>query len=264
MWNCGVQMCALNYQTSDRPMQLNHGRFMDNGGCGYVLKPDCMSLENFDPYNTSLLKSVKPVTISLTIISGRHLPKIARGVTSPFVEVEIVGAQYDTQKCRTKTQDVNGLNPVFNMHTEFDVLCPPLAYIRFAVYDEDMFGDPNFVAQAVFPLGSLRLGYRSVPLKNAYNEDLEMSALLIHLDMFMDEDEEVYTNIHDLRSQMQQITTRIGQEASHINNSEESLELSTMKMLDNEFREKQIQLRTLLAKRTAKNRGEKQMKTKSM
>ncbi|XP_046842493.1 1-phosphatidylinositol 4,5-bisphosphate phosphodiesterase gamma-1-like isoform X2 [Xenia sp. Carnegie-2017] len=264
MWNCGVQMCALNYQTSDRPMQLNHGRFMDNGGCGYVLKPDCMSLENFDPYNTSLLKSVKPVTISLTIISGRHLPKIARGVTSPFVEVEIVGAQYDTQKCRTKTQDVNGLNPVFNMHTEFDVLCPPLAYIRFAVYDEDMFGDPNFVAQAVFPLGSLRLGYRSVPLKNAYNEDLEMSALLIHLDMFMDEDEEVYTNIHDLRSQMQQITTRIGQEASHINNSEESLELSTMKMLDNEFREKQIQLRTLLAKRTAKNRGEKQKKTKSM
>ena len=79
----------------------------------------------------------------------------------------------------------NGLNPVYNNTIEFDVICPPMAYIRFAVYDEDMFGDPNFVAQAVFPFESLRLGYRSVPLKNAYNEDLELSSLLVFLDMFM-------------------------------------------------------------------------------
>ena len=52
----------------------------------------------------------------------------------------------------------NGLNPVYNDTIEFDVMCPPLAYIRFAVYNEDMFGDPNFVAQAVFPFESLRLG----------------------------------------------------------------------------------------------------------
>jgi hypothetical protein len=52
----------------------------------------------------------------------------------------------------------NGLNPVYNETIEFDVICPPLAYIRFAVYDEDVFGDPNFVAQAVFPFESLRQG----------------------------------------------------------------------------------------------------------
>lgn len=33
---------ALNYQTPDEPMQLNRGLFGDNGGCGYVLKPDFM------------------------------------------------------------------------------------------------------------------------------------------------------------------------------------------------------------------------------
>jgi phosphatidylinositol phospholipase C gamma-1 len=37
-----------------------------------------------------------------------------------------------------------------------------MAYIRFAVYDEDMFGDPNFIAQAVYPLCSLKEGEISV------------------------------------------------------------------------------------------------------
>jgi hypothetical protein len=33
------QVVALNYQTSDLPMQLNRGRFRDNGNCGYLLRP---------------------------------------------------------------------------------------------------------------------------------------------------------------------------------------------------------------------------------
>jgi hypothetical protein len=38
-WNYGCQLVALNYQTSDLPMQLNRGRFRDNGNCGYLLRP---------------------------------------------------------------------------------------------------------------------------------------------------------------------------------------------------------------------------------
>lgn len=30
---------ALNYQTFDRPRKLNLGKFLQNGNCGYVLKP---------------------------------------------------------------------------------------------------------------------------------------------------------------------------------------------------------------------------------
>ncbi len=52
----------------------------------------------------------------------------------------------------------NGLNPVWSDSIELAVFCPPMAYIRFAVYDEDMFGDPNFIAQAVYPLCSLKQG----------------------------------------------------------------------------------------------------------
>ena len=34
------QVVALNYQTHGEPVWLNQGKFMDNGGCGYVLKPE--------------------------------------------------------------------------------------------------------------------------------------------------------------------------------------------------------------------------------
>ncbi len=36
MWNCGAQMVALNFQTSDVPMQLNMAKFALNGNCGCV------------------------------------------------------------------------------------------------------------------------------------------------------------------------------------------------------------------------------------
>ena len=52
----------------------------------------------------------------------------------------------------------NGLCPIWFETLEFDIICPPLAKIRFVVHDEDMFGDPNFVAQACFPVTSLRQG----------------------------------------------------------------------------------------------------------
>eukprot|EP00939_MAST-03C_sp_MAST-3C-sp1_P003693 g3693.t1 len=41
-WNFGVQMVALNAQTSDQMMMLNQAKFADNGNCGYVLKPKWM------------------------------------------------------------------------------------------------------------------------------------------------------------------------------------------------------------------------------
>ena len=36
-------MSALNFQTPDKELQVNRGWFRQNGGCGYVLKPDFMT-----------------------------------------------------------------------------------------------------------------------------------------------------------------------------------------------------------------------------
>ena len=33
-WNVGCQMVALNFQTSDMPMQVNYAKFEMNGGTG--------------------------------------------------------------------------------------------------------------------------------------------------------------------------------------------------------------------------------------
>jgi phosphatidylinositol phospholipase C gamma-1 len=92
MWNCGCHMTALNYQTPDRPMQLNDSRFRMNGRCGYVLQPDCMRHPLYNPFDKSCLSrvdpAVEPVTISLVIIGARHLVKSGRGIVSPFVEVK--------------------------------------------------------------------------------------------------------------------------------------------------------------------------------
>lgn len=64
-----------------------------------------------------------------------------------------------------------------------------------------------------------------------------------------DEDEDVYTNIHDLRNAMEQISTKIGEEASHIAPNDAEPSMDNMMRLDAEFREKQNQLQTLIEQR---------------
>ena len=79
--------------------------------------------------------------------------------------------------------DVNGLNPVWNKKFDFDVDNPSCALLRFVVQDLDVFSDPIDLGQAIIPVSCLRSGYRSVPLRNSYSEELELASLLIHLDI---------------------------------------------------------------------------------
>lgn len=68
MWNCGVQMVALNYQTPDKSMQLNQAMFMQNGKCGYVLKPKYMFNDNFNPYEKqSSIEGAEPLTLTVRV-----------------------------------------------------------------------------------------------------------------------------------------------------------------------------------------------------
>lgn len=64
IWNAGVQMAALNYQTPDRPMQLNQGKFLENGGSGYLLRPEFMFEEGFDIYKAP---KINPVTLTIRV-----------------------------------------------------------------------------------------------------------------------------------------------------------------------------------------------------
>ncbi|XP_046842462.1 1-phosphatidylinositol 4,5-bisphosphate phosphodiesterase gamma-1-like isoform X1 [Xenia sp. Carnegie-2017] len=260
MWNCGVQMAALNYQTPDRAMQINHGKFLDNGCCGYILKPDCARIPEFDPFDkTTISSDIKPLIIKLTFIGARHLPKARWGISSPFVEVELIGASYDNYKYKTGTKSDNGLNPVWSDAIETAVFCPPLAYIRFAVYDEDMFGDPNFIAQAVYPLSNLKNGYRSVPLKNSFSEEYEQCALLIHLDItYAGEEEETLCTYTEISSQMHEEAVEITCASNDGLGPPVEAGIHKMQTLDAQLREKQEELQLLIQKRGSSNNASRQ------
>ena len=43
VWNMGVQMASLHFQTPGLMMDLNEGMFAANGSCGYALKPPIMT-----------------------------------------------------------------------------------------------------------------------------------------------------------------------------------------------------------------------------
>ncbi|XP_058462061.1 1-phosphatidylinositol 4,5-bisphosphate phosphodiesterase gamma-1 [Malaya genurostris] len=184
LWNTGSQMIALNFQTPDKAMQLNQAKFRDNGACGYVLKPDFMFRDEFDPNDPNTLVGVEDKIINIRIIGARHLCKGGRNITSPLVEIELLGASFDNGvKHRTRAVVDNGFNPIWNEICEFRVINPYFAMLRFEVQDEDMFGEPNFIGQSVYPINSLRTGYRSVLLRNKYSEELELATLLVHINI---------------------------------------------------------------------------------
>ena len=115
--------------------------------------------------------------LGVQVMAARYLSrKSGRGILfSPFVEVEINGADYDNAKYKTKSVSDNGFNPDWNDSFDFQIHNPDLAILRFVIYDVDIFGDANFIGQYTVPVRCIRHGYRSIPLKNAYSEDLELA-----------------------------------------------------------------------------------------
>jgi len=83
---------ALNYQTEDIPNFINTAKFLDNGECGYVLKPKflCDPSIDFDPTKISPKLGMK-VKVHVRVISGQLLPKIpgSDAIVNPYVQVKV-------------------------------------------------------------------------------------------------------------------------------------------------------------------------------
>ncbi|MGH0124485.1 UNVERIFIED_CONTAM: hypothetical protein FKN15_077170 [Acipenser sinensis] len=125
MWLCGSQLVALNFQTPDKPMQMNQALFMLNGKNGFVLQPSIMREETFDPFDRNSLRGMEPITVQIEVLGARHLPKNGRSIVSPLIEIEVCGAEYDSGKQKTDSEDkvtklpgnaVNNDSPVRSVH----------------------------------------------------------------------------------------------------------------------------------------------------
>nr|XP_046250062.1 1-phosphatidylinositol 4,5-bisphosphate phosphodiesterase gamma-2 [Scatophagus argus] len=207
LWAVGCHMVALNFQTADKNTQLNSALFSLNGRTGYVLQPELMRHDSYDPQQEK--KKVK-YNIDVRVVAARHLPKPGRSIASPFVEVELCG--HTEEKFKTIVYRDNGLNPVWKAPAEpmtFTVHEPELTFLRFVVNEEDMFSDPNFLAQATFPVKGIRSGYRSVPLKNGYSENLELASLLVHINVKQAgrAEEELYSSSSQLRKKQSELSS---------------------------------------------------------
>uniref|UniRef100_A0A8C4NHK7 Phosphoinositide phospholipase C n=1 Tax=Eptatretus burgeri TaxID=7764 RepID=A0A8C4NHK7_EPTBU len=209
-WACNVHMAALNFQTPDKAMQLNQALFALNGHSGYVLQPEQMRVPSYDPFFPSHLNGF---TLQIIIYGGRHLPRGSRSISNPFVEVEICEPQENGNKYKTNVVVDNGICPTWQLSTlVFDVIFPDISFLRFTVYEEDMFSDPNFLAHATFTVRNLKTGFRSVPLKNSSNEDLELASLLIHIqitDDKMNGMEDLYSSIQQLRVRTTELSSQV-------------------------------------------------------
>lgn len=172
-WSVGCQMVALNFQTSDAPLKLNDGRFRENGGCGYVLKPSALMIKR------AYTEPEEPTYLTIRVLSGSCLPK-PRGQRSgecidPYVKVSLYDViNEEKEVCTaytTETRAKNGFFPIWKGEEfEFEVENLAVAMLLLAVYDKgDVGSKDEFIASASIPITCLREGIRSVQLFDANN-----------------------------------------------------------------------------------------------
>uniref|UniRef100_A0A8C8C9I7 Phosphoinositide phospholipase C n=1 Tax=Oncorhynchus tshawytscha TaxID=74940 RepID=A0A8C8C9I7_ONCTS len=201
LWACGCHMVALNFQIADKystqlcPLQST-----------YSQQTEMLCSDSYDP---QLEKRKVKFTLTVRVLAARHLPKPDRSITSPFVETELCGHTEDNTFKTVLSRD-NGLNPVWKAPPEpvtFLVHEPELTFLRFVVNEEDMFSDPNFLAQATFPVKGIHSGHRSVPLKNGFNDSIELASLLVYINV--QKVEELYSSTSQLRRRQAELSNKL-------------------------------------------------------
>eukprot|EP00049_Salpingoeca_infusionum_P008537 m.141773 g.141773 ORF g.141773 m.141773 type:complete len:1199 (-) comp14042_c0_seq10:362-3958(-) len=168
-WNVGCQMVALNYQVMDAPMQLNMGKFEQNGRSGYLLKPTLYTnpQRTFNPFDILPIDDVVPLSFRMKALGVRGL-KSSKG--APYVEIQLYGIPADGKKRRLRTRAARGrgFNPRWQTQNELvaeRLILPQLVLVRLAVYDAK--DSDRCLGYTIAPLDSLRPGYRYLHLKGA-------------------------------------------------------------------------------------------------
>ncbi|KAM7105428.1 1-phosphatidylinositol 4,5-bisphosphate phosphodiesterase delta-4 isoform 1-T1 [Molossus nigricans] len=179
-WNAGCQMVAMNVQTAGLEMDLYDGLFRQNGGCGYVLKPDFLrdTQSSFQPERP--ISPFKTQTLLIQVISGQQLPKVdntkEQSIVDPLVRVEIFGVRPDITHQETNYVENNGFNPYWGQTLCFRVLVPELALLRFVVKDYNWKSRNDFLGQYTLPWTCIQQGE---PVLHPWSNPLTLAASLM-------------------------------------------------------------------------------------
>uniref|UniRef100_A0A673TA36 Phosphoinositide phospholipase C n=1 Tax=Suricata suricatta TaxID=37032 RepID=A0A673TA36_SURSU len=140
LWNVGCQMVAMNVQTAGLEMDIYDGLFRQNGGCGYVLKPDFLrdALSSFHPERP--ISPFKAQTLLIQVISGQQLPKEdmtkERAIVDPLVRVEIFGVRPDTARQETSHVENNGYRHIHLLSKDGTSLHPASIFVHICTRGE--------------------------------------------------------------------------------------------------------------------------------
>eukprot|EP00070_Physeter_catodon_P048803 XP_028355697.1 1-phosphatidylinositol 4,5-bisphosphate phosphodiesterase delta-3 isoform X1 [Physeter catodon] len=174
---------ALNFQTPGYEMDLNAGRFLINGQCGYVLKPACLRQPDttFDPECPGPPRT----TFTIQVLTAQQLPKLnaekPNSIVDPLVRIEIHGVPADCACKETNYVLNNGFNPRWGQTLQFQLRVPELVLVRFVVEDYDATSPNDFVGQFTLPLSSLKQGYRHIHLLSKDGASLSPATLFVHI-----------------------------------------------------------------------------------
>ncbi|XP_051894869.1 1-phosphatidylinositol 4,5-bisphosphate phosphodiesterase delta-3-like isoform X2 [Pristis pectinata] len=187
MWNGGCQLVALNFQKPGMEMDLNKGKFRQNGRSGYILKPSFMRNRSiqFDPSRPTEGSGLDRKQLIIDVITAQQLPKVNKdkknSIVDPLVRVEVHGVPEDNATKRTRHIENNGFNPMWNETLQFTISVPELALIRFLVEDYDSSSSNDFIGQFTVPFTSVKEGYRHIHLLARDSAPLSPATLFVRV-----------------------------------------------------------------------------------
>ncbi|XP_067869214.1 1-phosphatidylinositol 4,5-bisphosphate phosphodiesterase delta-3-like isoform X2 [Heterodontus francisci] len=185
MWNGGCQLVALNFQKPGMEMDLNKGKFRQNGRSGYILKPSFMRDRSiqFDPSWPIAGSGLNRKQLIIDVITAQQLPKVNKdkknSIVDPLVRVEVHGVPDDNAMKKTRHIENNGFNPMWNEVLQFTISVPELALIRFVVEDYDTATSNDFIGQFTLPFTSVKEGYRHIHLLSRDAASLSPATLFV-------------------------------------------------------------------------------------
>jgi hypothetical protein len=110
------------------------------------------------------------------------LPKpketLSTSIIDPSIDIEIIGAEVDNVKLKTRAIISNGFNPIWKEEFQFKVLFPDIAFLRFEVQHLN-----TLVGSFAIHLPNIEQGFRHIPLFNWKGECLRFSTLFVKIEL---------------------------------------------------------------------------------
>eukprot|EP00298_Acanthocystis_sp_HF-20_P014916 c20955_g1_i2.p1 GENE.c20955_g1_i2~~c20955_g1_i2.p1 ORF type:complete len:950 (-),score=393.39 c20955_g1_i2:52-2901(-) len=177
-WSFGAQIAALNWQTAGPPMWVHKAMFENNGGCGYIKKPDWMLQENVAiPYESPEPKYI----LRLKILSVRYMNR--KKIREHTVHIDIYGAPQDCYS--EKTNSIRAFDcGTWDREFIAPLRCPEIAVLLLTLTSGRQ---EKHAGHAAICLNNLNQGQFRVPLinqkGNRYRGSKKHISLIIEIQM---------------------------------------------------------------------------------